>query len=336
VSAPVSPPDTILVTGAGGFVGGPVCQALVARGFRVRGLIRRPALLPPGVEAVQVPDLTDEAAVKGAVRGVDAVVHLAARAHVLRETDPDPIAAFRRDNVEATRVLLEAAEPGAVRSFVYVSSVKAVGEVNREAWRAATPAAPTDPYGISKLEAETLVRRMAGERGLHAPILRLTAVYGPGMRANLLRLFRLVDRGVPLPVGGMADRRSFLYLGNAVAAIGAALESPAAGGGPWFISDGLDLTTAELARRIGVALGRPARIVTVPGAVLRAVARFGDLVAQVAPFPFTTGTVRRLTESLVVDSSDFGLATGFRPPYSVEEGLALTAAWFRHGGGKQS
>jgi UDP-glucose 4-epimerase len=134
----------------------------------------------------------------------------------------------------------------------------------------------------------------------------------------------------------MADRRSFLYLGNAVAAIGAALESPAAGGGPWFISDGLDLTTAELARRIGVALGRPARIVTVPGAVLRAVARFGDLVAQVAPFPFTTGTVRRLTESLVVDSSDFGLATGFRPPYSVEEGLALTAAWFRHGGGKQS
>jgi nucleoside-diphosphate-sugar epimerase len=292
-------------------------------------LVRRPVSLPAGVELVQVPDLTERPAVTAALRGVDAVVHLAARAHVMRDTEPDPLAAYRRANVEGTRALLEASEPGALRSFVYVSSVKAVGEANQKPWRAATPPAPTDPYGISKLEAETLVRRVAGERNLHAPILRLTAVYGPGMRANLLRLFRLVDLEVPLPVGGVEDQRSFLFLGNASAGIGAALESPVAGGQAWFLSDGHDVTTADLVRRIAAVLGRRPRILTLPRRLLMTAGAIGDVASVLVPFPVTTAALKRAMQSLTVDGSEFGQATGFRLPYSLDEGLALTAEWYR-------
>lgn len=322
---------TVLVTGAAGFIGGALCQELVRSGWRVRALVRGPAPgLPRGVELVRAMDLQDGPALRAALRGADGVVHLAARVHIMRDTRSNALAVYRETNVEGTRALLAAARQVGTRSFVFISSVKAVGEATREPWTSATPPAPADPYGVSKLEAEDLVRQAVGG-GLRASVLRLPVVYGPGMRANMLRLFTLVARGVPVPVGGIDNRRSFAYLGNVVAAIQAILLAPSACG-TWFVSDGEDLSTADLVVRIGRALGKPARLLAPPLGALRVAGKVGDLVARFAPCPLTSGAVRRLTDSLVVDSTELSNAIGFSPPYSVEQGLELTSEWFRQSG----
>lgn len=325
-----SPTGPVLVTGATGFLGRQLCEALHGRGIPVRGLVRDPASrLPAGVPAAPAADLLDRAAVRRAVAGADAVVHLAARVHVMRDSAADPLAEFRRVNVEGTRVLLEEAVAAGARSFVFVSSVKAVGESGTAPWTEATPPRPVDPYGISKLEAERLVRDTAERAGLHAPILRLPLVYGPGVKGNMLQLFGLVSRGVPLPFGAVPNRRSMVYSANVVAAIQAVLGSPSAGSETFFVSDGRDLTTPELVREVARALGVAPRLLRVPHVLLRAAARAGDALSLLAPFPLTSAALQRLTGSLSLDASKLGRVTGFRPPYTVEEGLRATADWYR-------
>jgi UDP-glucose 4-epimerase len=325
----------VLVTGATGFLGRHVCGAFAERGIPVRALTRRPMDgTPPGIEPWPAGGLDDVPALRRAVAGVEAVIHLAAHVHhQSTPADSSPAAeAFWAVNVEGTRALLDAAIAAGVRDFVLASSVKAVGEHNDAPWTEETPAAPADAYGVTKLEAERLVRDRAGHHPLHAPILRLPLVYGPGMKANALQLFDAVSRGVPLPIGSVRNRRSFLFTGNLVAAIMATLESEA-GSDTFFVSDGEDLSTAEFASEIGRALGRRARLIPVPVRALRAAALVGDLVARVAPTPLTSAAVGRLAGSLTVDSSKLERLTGFRPRYSVRDGLRITAEWYRRRGG---
>ena len=320
-------PATVLVTGANGFLGGHVCAALVARRIAVRGLVRHAeAGLPAGAVAAPARGLDDLAAIRAALRGVDGVIHLAARVH--QRTTPGFAAAFRAVNVEGTRTLLREAISAGARNFVFFSSVKAVGEESDTPWTEATPPAPSDAYGATKLEAEAVVRSLAGRAGVHAPILRLPLVYGPEMKANALRLFQLVDRGVPLPLGSVRNRRSLLFTGNLMAALFASLESPA-GSDTFFVSDAEDLSTPELVRLIARSLGRRARLVPVPVGLLRMAGRVGDVVARAGPFPLTTAAIDRLVGSLSVDSSKLTRLTGYSPPYSVAEGLRITAEWYR-------
>jgi len=323
------PRGTVLVTGAGGFVGRHVCARLLAAGWRVRGLTRGGAPLPPGVEPAPAAGLDDAAGVARAVDAADAVVHLAARVHVMRDRAADPLAEFRRVNVEGTRALLAAAIAAGARAFVLASSVKAVGEHTHGAWTEATPPAPVDPYGVSKLEAERMVAAMAAGAGVHAAVLRFPLVYGPGVRANMLRLFDLVAGGRPIPLGGVENRRSLLYVGNAAAAVETVLADPARAVGTFFVSDGAALSTPGLVRAIGRALGRAPRLVPLPQGLLRAGGRVGDVLARAIPFPLTTAAVNRLLGSLEVDSSLLTRRTGWVPPYTLEAGLAETAAWYR-------
>lgn len=317
-----------LVTGASGFLGGHVCAALLERGIRVKGMVRGAgAALPSGTFPIAVPGLDDVEGIRRALNGVDCVVHLAARVHV--RSAPGDAAAFREVNVEGTRRLLEEAIAAGVRAFVFFSSVKAVGETNKTPWTELTPPAPVDSYGITKLEAETSVRELAARHQLHAPILRLPLVYGAGMKANALRLFQLVDRGLPLPLGGIRNRRSLLFSGNLTAALLATLENTA-GNDTFFVSDGEDLSTPELIEAIGHALGRRVRLFSLPGGLLTATARLGDSIERVLPFPVTTAVLDRLAGSLVVDCSKLQRLTGYAPPYSVAEGLWLTAEWYRN------
>jgi nucleoside-diphosphate-sugar epimerase len=319
-------PASVLVTGATGFLGGHVCAALVARGVAVRGLIRRQeALLPAGAVPVPARNLDDVGAIREAVRGVEGVVHLAARVH--QHSEPDDKAA-RAVNVEGTHRLLQEAIAAGVRDFVFASSVKAVGERADSAWTESTPPAPVDPYGRTKLEAEGIVRDLATRHGIHAPILRLPLVYGPGMKGNALRLFRLVDREWPLPLGLVRNRRSLLFTGNLVAALFATLEAPA-GNDTFFVSDAESPSTPELVTAIARALERPPRLVPLPVGLLRAAGRAGDLVARALPFPLTSEAVGRLTDSLVVDSSRLSRSTGYAPPYSMAQGLEIAAKWYR-------
>jgi nucleoside-diphosphate-sugar epimerase len=317
----------VLVTGASGFVGSELCATLAGLGLEVRAMVRRPVPAPGARITVVTAALEDEAAIREAVDGVDAVVHLAGRVHVLRDTASDA-AAYRRVNVEGTRLLAERAVNAGARTFVLASTVKVMGEGGPVRYTEAMTPAPADPYAESKLQAEALVRQLAQQRGVHAPILRLPLVYGPRVKGNMLRLFTQVCRGRPLPLGAVRNQRSLLYLGNLCAAIPAVLEPSPSTDRVFFLSDGRDLSTPELIRLIGAALSKPTQLVPVPPTLFRLAGRLGDAIDRLTPFPLTSQAVDRLVGSLTVDSTAFTRATGYRPPYSVEEGLNATARWY--------
>ena len=307
---------TVLVTGSTGFIGVPLCRALVEAGDTVRGASREGGRHPvEGVQRVRVADPLDADAVRAAVEGSDAVVHLAARVHIMQERAAYPLAEFRRANVAATTVLAEQAAAAGVRSFVLASTVKAVGERNTTPWTEETPPEPVDPYGVSKLEAELALIAIARRQKLGGAILRFPLVYGPGMKGNMLRLFSLVDRRMPLPFGAVANRRSMLYAGNLVAAVLAVLARESAEVETFFASDGRDLSLTELLRMIGEALGKPARLLPVPAALLRVA--------------LPRAAADRLLGSLTVDASKLARTVGYRPPYSVEDGIRDTGRWYR-------
>jgi nucleoside-diphosphate-sugar epimerase len=320
-------PGSVLVTGASGFVGQHVCSALLAEGVAVKGLVRRPdAGLPAGAVRQTAIGLDDLQALQRAMAGVEGVIHLAARVHMTRSSGD--MEAFRKVNVEGTRSILAAAVASGVRDFVFLSTVKVMGETSDEPWTEDMQPVPVDPYGASKLEAEQVVRELSNRAGLHAPILRPPLVYGPGMRANALRLFNAIDRGLPLPLGGIRNRRSFLYVGNLTVALRGALTSDK-GNDTFFVSDCQDLSTSELATAVARALGRPPRLIRVPVSLLKAAGRIGDTLNRIRPFPLNSPAVARLTGSLAVDSSRLARQTGYSPAFSMTEGLRLTAEWYR-------
>jgi nucleoside-diphosphate-sugar epimerase len=309
---------TILVTGSTGFIGRPLCRALLESGAIVRGASREGGSHPvPGVARVVVADPLNHESLHAAVAGAHAVVHLAARVHVMRERAADPLAEFRRANVEATRRLAEAAFGGGTTQLVFASTVKAVGESNAAAWTEDEPPAPVDPYGQSKLEAEHVLADIADRLGAAVSVLRLPLVYGPGVKGNMRRLLALVDRGVPLPFGSVYNRRSLLYVGNLVAAVLAVLEAKLGGAETYFVSDGRDLSLTALLRLMGEALGKPARLLPIRQTLLR--------------WLLPSAEADRLIGSLTVDPSKLARMTGFVPPHSVEAGLQDTAAWYRTG-----
>jgi nucleoside-diphosphate-sugar epimerase len=318
-----------LVTGASGFLGQQVCRSLLADGTPVWGLTRGRLAPPPGVEAARYADLLDRPAIRSALAGIENVIHLAARVHMMEASSSNILADYRRTNVEGTRVLLEESIAAGVRRFVLLSSVKAVGESTEVPWTEETVPQPQDPYGISKLEAEQVVRELAGPDRVQGSVLRLPLVYGPGMRANILRLFELVDQGIPLPLGSIRNRRSVIFSGNVVRAIASVLGSPAAAGEVFFVRDDRDVSTPELIRKIAKALGRPARLFPVPPSLFRAAGRLGDRLSPRLKAPLSSAAVDRLLGSLVVDASKLTRITGFRPPIALEDGMRETAEWYR-------
>jgi nucleoside-diphosphate-sugar epimerase len=309
----------VLVTGASGFVGSAVLPALRAKGHMVRAAVRREADCDAD-EQVRVGDLSPDADWRDAVRGIDAVVHLAARVHVMHDTSPDPLAEFRRSNVEGTLALARAAAAAGAKRMVFLSSIKVNGEATTDRpFTERDAPAPKDPYGVSKAEAEAGLARVATESGLELVVLRPPLVYGPGVRANFLRLVRLADRGAPLPFGAVDNRRSMVFVGNLADAIVRCVEHPAAAGRTFLVSDGEDLSTSDLIARLAKALGKRATLVPVPPALMRAAARLLGKSAE----------ADRLLGSLRIDSSALRASLAWQPPFTVDEGLAATAAWYR-------
>jgi nucleoside-diphosphate-sugar epimerase len=318
-----SRPAVTAVTGARGFIGGHVRQALLARGHTVRSLTRGPVLTP---DFVSIPDFGNAALVRDAFAGADAVVHLAARAHVMHERASDPRMAYREANVGLTRHVLEAAVAANVRHFVFASSVKVMGECNDMAWTEQDSPHPLDAYAQSKLEAEELVLDMAARHNMRATVLRLPMLYGPGNKGNMARLYRLIDRGLPLPLGAIVNRRSLAYVGNVVGAIEVLLNGTLTGQEVFFVSDQEDLSTPDLLRLIGRSLGRAVHLLPIAPALLLSLGRGFDWVLRTRRL---TPALERLMLSLRVDSSKLARVTGFVPPYSPETGLMETGRWFR-------
>lgn len=306
----------VLVTGASGFIGQTLLPMLADRGYRIRAAGRSPV---GGVEHVRVGDLGPETDWQTSLAGIDAVVHLAARVHVMDpENDPS---AYRQANSEGTRKLAEDAAASGVRRFVLLSTAKVLGEASPpgRAFRDADAPQPVDPYATSKLEGEEALAGVAARSGMRSVVLRPPLVYGPGVGANFLRLMRAVDRGRPLPVGRIANRRSLVYVGNVASAIAMCLEHPDAPGRRLLVCDGEDLSTPELATRLALALGTRARLIGVPPALLRLA---GTLLGRRAE-------VDRLLGDFAVKATGLSQDLGWRPRYTVDAGLRATAEWFR-------
>lgn len=314
---------TILVTGANGFVGRAVCRILREAGHKVRAGVRSTSTAPPGTEPVQMADLGPGAEWRDAVTGCDAIVHLAARVHVMAEKEPDPLAAFRYVNTFGTARLAEQAAARGITRFIFMSTVKVHGESTMgRPFTAADDPNPTDPYAISKLEAEQFLARLAPETGMRIAAFRPPLCYGPGVKGNFLSLMEAIRAGRLLPIGAIENRRSLIYVDNLAGAILAALEAPVpAPFEPFLVKDDEDVSSPALARRLGAALGRPARLLPVPVPLLRLAGALTGRSAQ----------IRRLTESLAVDDQATRERLGWSPAATLDQGLAATASWFSAG-----
>ncbi len=305
--------QTILVTGATGFVGRRLVPRLIADGYAVRSAVRR----AEGSAAAVMGDIGPDTDWSRALEGIDSVVHLAGRAHVLKR-EADALAAFRLVNAAGTARLAEQAERAGVRRFVLISSVKAAADTSGAQGLVETdPPHPGTPYGISKLEGERALLSTA--RLMEAVVLRPPLVYGPGVKANFLALLRLVHSGIPLPLASVRNRRSLIALDDLVDAIVVALTATAVAGGIFYVADGPPLSTPELIRALAAALGRPARLFTFPP----------GLLATAASLLGRKEAADSLLGSLALDDKAFRTATGWRPQVAQQAAFAQTASWYR-------
>lgn len=314
----------ILITGGTGFISKALFTSLLSNNYKVRTTVRETAeleKLPVGITGLTTGNLVHVTDWKPFLDGVDVVVHLAAHVHHMQDDGSNSEETYQQINVKVTQALAETASKSGVKRFVFISSIKAMGEETEphETWNESSPCKPQDAYGRSKYDAEQALTDISHKTGLEVVILRVPLVYGPNLKANMARLFRIVDRGLPLPLGKVKNTRSLLFVGNLVDAIRLSLDHPKAVGQTFLVSDGEDISSPELIRRIAHALNRPARLLPFPPSVLRWAGRLTG----------KSSMVDRLLNSLEIDSSMIRKELNWTPPFSMNQGLQETSAWFK-------
>lgn len=320
-----------LVTGASGFVG-----TALRRKFHFANIDFSSAVRT--LDSVQntqnhfgqihvIGDLGSNTCWSKALEGADAVIHLAARVHVMNDTASNPLQLFREVNTAGTLKLAEAAANAGVRRFIFLSSIKVNGEfTNGRPFDETMPAAPQDPYAISKHEAEQGLRKIAENTSMEVVIIRPPLIYGPGVKANFLRLLYWVDRGIPLPLAKIRNQRSLVAVDNLVDLLFTCLNHPAAANETFLVSDGEDLSTTELVRCIAKHMGRPDRLFSLPQTLMN----FSASLLDRRPI------VDRLSNSLQIDSSKARQLLQWQPPMSVDEAIGKTIDWYLQNKGRSS
>ncbi|MCO6055382.1 SDR family oxidoreductase [Pseudomonas sp. MOB-449] len=310
----------LLLTGGSGFVGQVLIKRMLNDGcYSPVAAVRRQSVdFPAAVSCVQVGDLSASTDWSAALTDIEVVIHAAARAHVLSEVASDPLAEFRHVNVSGTLALARQAARAGVRRFIFISSIGVNGNQSSRPFTADDVPNPAEPYAVSKHEAELELRNLAAQTGMELVVIRPPLVYGPNAPGNFGRLIRVVSKGLPLPLGAIHNRRSLVALDNLVDLIVTCIDHPAAANQTFLVSDGEDLSTTELLRRMGVALGKPARLLPVPSWLLEAgAAMLGKKALS-----------QRLCGSLQVDISKTRELLGWTPPLSVDAALRKTAKHF--------
>lgn len=307
--------DRLLVTGANGFVGLFLCDELMRRGMQVSAAIRTRNQLPSGVELVTVGAIDGATDWSKALVGASVVIHLAARVHVMRDTAFDPLEEFRKVNLHGTENLARQAAQAGVRRLVYVSSIKVNGEQTADVPFSETDTAnPQDPYGVSKWEAEQVLHQVARETGLEVVIVRPPLVYGKGVKGNFAQMMKVLGRDIPLPLASVENRRSLIHVGNLVDAVILCATHPMAANQTYLVSDGEDVSTPDLLRQLGAAMGHTARLFPCPPILLRLLGKLAGKSDQ----------VERLLGSLRIDSGKIRRELGWKPPVTLREGLRKT------------
>ncbi|MDX8386208.1 MAG: SDR family oxidoreductase [Gallionella sp.] len=316
-----APSGRALITGANGFVGRCLCELMSRQGWQVRAAVRSSTTLPNGVEMAVVGDIDDNTDWAEALQHVDVVIHLAARVHVMNEAAADPLAAFLKVNLHGTVNLAEQAVCAGVKRLVYVSSIKVNGEetLAGQIYSAVDTPAPQDPYGVSKWQAEQSLQSIAQCSALEVVVVRPPLVYGPGVKGNFISLLGAIDKGIPLPLASANNARSLVFVGNLADALINCASHPAAAGKTFLISDGKDVSTGALVKKIAVSLGKTSRSFPFPPMLLKIAATILGRSAQ----------IDRLFGSLRVNNAPICAELDWIPPFSLDQGLNITADWYR-------
>ena len=282
--------------------------------------------ISPNLTGVVVGNIDGNTNWHQALQNIDVVIHLAARAHILQDNSANPEAEFFSVNTEGTANLVKRSIQADVKHFIFISSVGAMASLSNQTLQENSPCHPDTPYGRSKLAAEQALISLANQSDMTWTILRPTLVYGPGNPGNIERLIKLVKKGLPLPFGRVNNCRSLVYVGNLVDAIITCLTHPNAKNQTFLISDGHDLSTPDLIRKIADYLDRPCNLLPVPPSLLKVAGNLGDLGEKLVSqsLPLNTPTIHRLLGSLVLDSSKIRNTLNWQPPFTIDEGLQQT------------
>ncbi|MEQ1525882.1 MAG: SDR family oxidoreductase [Gallionella sp.] len=312
-----------LITGANGFVGQQLCAELARRGQNICACVHSVHQALDTFETVEVGYIDGSTVWAEALRGVDVIVHLAARVHVMKESAADPLAEFLKVNLHGTSNLARQAVQAGVKRLVYVSSIGVNGNHTDggDAFSESDTLHPHDAYSLSKWQAEQALQELTQEIGLEVVIVRPPLIYGAAAKGNFLRLISAIARGIPLPLAGAKNLRSLLYVGNLVDALIVCATHPAAVGQTYLLSDGEDISTAMLVEKIAAALGKKCRSFYFPPSLLRTAAALLGRSTQ----------VDRLFGSLQVSNQKIRNELGWCPPFTLEQGLRATADWYNRG-----
>jgi len=318
---------SVLITGATGFIANHLIPLLIKQDWLIKTVIRSEShQLPARVNPVNVGSIDSTTDWRNILQGINTVIHLAARAHILQEQAFNPEAEFFKVNTEGTANLVKQSIEAGVKHFVFISSIGAMATISNQPLTENSPCQPDTPYGRSKLQAEQALINLASQSSMTWTILRPTLVYGSGNPGNMERLIKLINRGLALPFGLVNNRRSFVYVGNLVDAIATTLTHPKATNQIFLVSDGQDLSTPELIRKIAYHMRRPCNLLPVPPSLLKLVGYLGDTIQNLSqkPISLNTSTIDRLLGSLFIDSSHIQTTLKWQPPFSIDQGLEQT------------
>ena len=321
--------NSVLITGANGFVASHLIPYLDKQSWQITTATRGSCpskKFSSSVISVTIGEINGETNWQQALKNIDTVIHLAARAHILQEEVLNPEVEFIRVNTQGTANLVEQSIQAGVKHFIFISSIGAMATFSNQPLTESSPCQPDTPYGRSKLQAEQALIDFARQSNMTWTILRPTLVYGSGNPGNMARLVKLINLGLPLPFGLVKNRRSFIYVGNLVEAIATCLTHPQAQNQIFIISDGQDVSTSKLIEKIAHHMNRSCNLVPVSPPLLRMAGYLSDKVEHSIkkPLPLNTQTIDRLLCSLFVDSSYIRATLNWQPPYTLDQGLSQT------------